>query len=97
MTLINKNKEEMNALLLFMSTFVLVFALGLQSQLANNGHYIAAFTNSFIIGMGQIGALQVIHAQSTLDYVAYVTGGPIAIVCSMLFFRRYFKRSADRV
>jgi hypothetical protein len=85
----------MNTLLLFSSTFILVFALGLQSQLANNGHYIAAFMNSFVIGLGQIGALQVVHAHSTLDYAAYVTGGPIAIVCSMLFFRRYIRRGVS--
>lgn len=87
----------MNALLLFTSTFILVFALGMQSQLANNGHYVAAFVNSFVIGLAQIGALHVIHATSLVDYAAYVLGGPIAIVCSMAFFRRFFRRKTDRV
>lgn len=82
----------MNALLLFCSTFVLVFSLGLQSLLANNKHYIAAFLNSFVIGIAQICALQVVKANTTLDYAAYVFGGPIAIVCSMFVFNRFMKR-----
>lgn len=82
----------MNALLLFCSTFVLVFSLGLQSLLANNRHYIGAFINSFVIGIAQLCALQVVKANSTLDYAAYVLGGPIAIVCSMHVFNRHIKR-----
>ena len=82
----------MNALLLFVSTFILVFALGLQSLLANNKHYVGAFLNSFVIGIAQIGALQVIKAQTMTDYAAYVVGGPIAIVCSMFVFNRFIRR-----
>lgn len=33
----------MTALLLLASTFALVFCLGLQSQLVNNGHFAAAY------------------------------------------------------
>lgn len=82
----------MNSLLLFLSTFVMVFALGLQSLLANNKHYVGAFLNSFLIGIAQIGALQVIKANTVYDYAAYVLGGPIAIVCSMFIFNRFIRR-----
>jgi len=87
----------MNALLLLVSTFCLVFALGLQSQFVNNGHYIAAFINSSMISIGQLGALQVVHAATTWDYAAYILGGPLGIVCSMAFYRSRFKnRSSDQ-
>lgn len=82
----------MNSLLLFASTFILVFALGLQSMLANNKHYFGAFFNSFVIGIAQIGALQVVRAHTFIDYAAYVTGGPLAIVCSMFVFNKYIRR-----
>lgn len=82
----------MNALLLFVSTFCLVLALGLQSQFVNNGHYAAAFSNSLMISLGQLGALQIVHASSPLEYAAYILGGPLGIVCSMHVYRRRFKR-----
>lgn len=81
----------MNALLLLASTFCLVLALGLQSQFVNNGHYVAAFVNSLAISAGQLGALQVIHAHTPLEYAAYVLGGPLGIVCSMTLYRRWKK------
>lgn len=39
---------------LFGSTFILVFTLGLQSQLVNRGHTIAAFINSLCIGTANL-------------------------------------------
>lgn len=80
-----------NALLLLVSTFALVFALGLQSQFVNNGHYVPAFLNSLMIGAGQLGALQIVHASTPLEYAAYLLGGPVAIVCSMVVFRRQWR------
>lgn len=82
----------MNAAMLFASTFLLVLALGLQSQFVNNGHYLSAFANSALISLGQLGALQVIHANGPAEYAAYILGGPIGIVCSMALYRRHFKR-----
>lgn len=82
----------MNIALLFASTFFLVLALGLQQQFVTDGHYVAAFSNSALISLGQIGALQVIHANGPAEYAAYILGGPIGIVCSMALYRRHFKR-----
>lgn len=79
----------MNALILFLSTFFLVLALGLQSQFVNNGHYVAAFTNSLMISLGQLGALQIVHAGAPLEYAAYLLGGPLGIVTSMYAYRRW--------
>ncbi len=83
----------MNALLLLVSTFCLVLALGLQSQFVNNGHYVAAFSNSLMISLGQLGALQIIHASTPWEYVAYILGGPLGIVASMYLYRNHFRTS----
>lgn len=80
------------AALLFASTFGLVFALGLQSQFVNNGHYAHAFGNSMMISVGQLGALQVVHAQTPEQYAAYLLGGPFGIVFSMYVFRRFLRK-----
>jgi hypothetical protein len=40
----------MTELILFTSTFILVFALGLQSLNVNNGHFVLAAITSFVIG-----------------------------------------------
>lgn len=44
----------MTALILFVSTFVAVFALGFQSLNVNQGHYRAAALTSFAIGGGNL-------------------------------------------
>jgi hypothetical protein len=82
----------MSAAILLSSTFFLVFALGLQSQFVNNGHYAGAFANSLMISISQLGALQIIHAHTPLEYAAYIFGGPIGIVCSMAFYRHHWRR-----
>jgi hypothetical protein len=86
----------MNALLLLGSTFVLVLALGLQSQFVNNGHYVCAFLNSLAISLGQLGALQIIHAQTPFEYAAYILGGPFGILSSMYLYRRHLKPVTHR-
>jgi len=83
----------MNAAILFASTFFLVLALGLQQQFVTHDHYFAAFSNSLLISLGQLGMLQVIHASGPSEYAAYMLGGPIGIVCSMALYRRHFKRA----
>lgn len=81
----------MTATILFISTFCLVLALGLQSQFVNNGHYTAAFFNSLFISGAQLGMLQVVHADTVIEHAAYMVGGPLGIVCSMALYRRRWK------
>lgn len=81
----------MNAALLFICTFALVFALGLQSQLVNNGHYAGAFCNSVLIGTAQFGSLLVVDATTALEVAAYIGGGPLGIVASMYFYRKRYR------
>ena len=72
---------------LFASTFGLVFALGLQSQLVNNGHYLAAFFNSLCIGACNLVLFKTAPDATGLQIVAYLAGGPLGIVCAMWAYR----------
>ena len=73
----------MTELLIFISTFVAVFALGFQSLNVNGGHYRAAFMNSFLIGAGNLAILKLVPDATALQMAAYLSGGPFGIVASM--------------
>ena len=73
----------MNELILFSSTFVLVFALGAQSLNVNNGHYAAAALTSFVIGGGQMVLYKLAPDASWSEIAAYLMGGPFGITASM--------------
>lgn len=77
----------MEALALFLSTFVLVLALGLQSQFVNNGHYSMAFANSFLIGASNLVLFKLAPDASGWEIAAYLIGGPFGIVTSMWSYR----------
>ena len=78
---------HINAMLLLVSTFGLVFALGLQSQLVNNGHFVAAFTNSLAIGAANLVLFKLAPDAAGWEVAAYLAGGPFGIVASMVFYR----------
>lgn len=86
----------MSALYLLASTFGLVFALGLQSQLVNNGHYVSAFLNSLAIGACNLVLFKLAPSATGLEVAAYLAGGPFGIVASMAFYRR-IRPSQNRV
>jgi hypothetical protein len=73
----------MTELTLFISTFILVFALGLQSLNVNNGHYWAAFITSLFIGSSQLVLFKLAPNASLSEMLAFITGGPFGIVASM--------------
>ncbi len=81
-----------SAALLFVSTFVLVFALGLQSQFVNNGHPFAAFVNSLAIGASNLVLYKLVPNASAIEVAGYLLGGPFGIVASMVAFK-HFKQS----
>lgn len=76
-----------HALLCFASTFVAVFALGLQSLNVNQGHYLAAAATSLAIGAGHIALYKFMPGANVVDIIAYLAGGVIGIVSSMWFHR----------
>ncbi len=78
----------MTALALFVSTCGVVFALGLQSQFVNNGHYIGAVLNSFAISICNLALFKLAPDASGPEIVAYLAGGPFGIVAAMYVYRR---------
>lgn len=68
---------------LFASTYVLVFALGLQSLNVNGGHYAAAFFTSFAIGASNLVLFKMAPDAGGIEIVAYLAGGPLGIVSAM--------------
>jgi hypothetical protein len=81
----------MNILIIFGSTFVLVFALGFQSLNVNSGHYQAAFFTSFLIGGSNLVILRTIPQGDVSSLTAYLLGGPIGIVASMWLHKRLMR------
>lgn len=82
----------MNAWILFVSTFIMVGALGFQSLNVNNGHYAAAFLTSFAIGTGNLFVLKLVPGGDAAVMVAYLMGGPFGIVASMWLHKRTIGR-----
>lgn len=68
---------------LLASTYVLVFALGLQSLNVNGGHTLAAFFTSLAIGGSNLVLFKLAPDASGLEIAAYLAGGPLGIVSAM--------------
>lgn len=68
---------------MFCSTFMLVFALGLQSLNVNGRHYIAAFFTSFAIGGGNIILFKLTPGANGVEIFAFMIGGPFGIIASI--------------
>lgn len=87
----------MTALYLLASTFALVFTLGLQSQLVNRGHLVAAMVNSFLIGSANLILFKLAPEASGLEIAGFLLGGPFGIAASMWAYRRFFAKGARNV
>lgn len=79
--------------LIFLSTFITVFALGFQSLNVNNGHRMAAVMTSLLISGGNIVILKIIPNGDivSINTLAYVLGGPVGIYCSMIAHAKFMK------
>ncbi len=73
----------MTALALFISNFVLVFALGIQRLNVNNGHHRAANFTSFFIGGSQMVLIKLAPDASWIEAAGFLLGGPIGIYAAM--------------
>lgn len=82
----------MTALIIFGSTFILVFALGFQSLNVNNGHYKAAFFTSFAIAVSNLVLFKTVPQAGAMEIAAYLTSGPFAIIASMWAHKRWVKK-----
>lgn len=86
----------MSAILLLFSAFSLVFLLGLQSQFVNRGRSAPAFFISFAIGGSNLILFKLAPEASGVEMLAYMTGGPIGIVCAIRAFRWWHNRSTGQ-
>lgn len=77
----------MTEIYLFISTFLVVFALGAQSLLVNNGRYVSAFANSFVIGSCNMVLLKLAPQATPVEVAAFLLGGPFGIIAAMWVFR----------
>lgn len=74
-------------LMLFGSTFIVVYALGAQSLLVNNGKYLGAFLNSFAISSCNLVLFKIAPSATLSEMIAFVLGGPFGIIAAMYTFR----------
>lgn len=79
----------MTAVLLFSSTYILVFSLGMQSLMVNRGHFIGAFFNSLVISVAQLVLLKLGPSAAGSEIAGYILGGPFGIVSAMYAYRRW--------
>lgn len=86
----------MNTITLFSSTFILVFALGLQSLMVNRGHFIGAFMNSLLISTAQLLLLKLGPNATGMEIAGYIFGGPFGIVSAMYVFQYWSARRNER-
>lgn len=84
----------MTAIIIFCSTFILVFSLGFQSLNVNNGHYKAAFVTSFAIAASNLVLFKTVPQANWLEIAAYLAAGPCAIVSSMWVHARWMKKGS---
>lgn len=89
----------MDALIIFGSTFLAVFALGLQSLNVNQGYYIPAALTSTLISTGHIYLYELMPQATLGTRLGYFLGGIVGITASMWFHRRvraWWKARRDR-
>lgn len=74
--------------LCFASTYISVFALGLQSLNVNQGHYWAAAGTSLLIGASTMVLYKFMPSANLPEMTGYLAGGVTGITSSMWFHRR---------
>lgn len=80
---------------LFISTFVVVFALGFQTLNVNGGHYLLAFFTSFAISGSNLVLFKLAPGAGLFECIAFMGGGPFGIVCAMYMHSRFVRPRRD--
>lgn len=73
----------MNAFLLFLGSFFIVFALGCQQHNVHYRRYRAAFVNGIFIGIMNLLVLRLGPSASPVEMLAFLTGGPLGSVAAI--------------
>lgn len=77
----------MNALLLFLSTYLLVAALAAQNLFVVHRRYFAAFSNSAVIGVMNLMLFKLAPDATAIEAACFVAGGPFGVVTAMYVVR----------
>ena len=83
----------MSAVAIFLASFAVVFAMGVQQYNVQAGRMVFAFITSLVISTTTLVQLKLLPGPTTwLDIAAYFIGSASGIVTSMWVYPRWFKR-----
>lgn len=85
----------MNALLLFLGAFFIVFALGFQQHNVHYRRYQAAFLNGIFIGIMNLLVLRLGPSAAPAEMVAFLIGGPLGSVAAIWLNGKVFARASE--
>lgn len=83
-------------MLLFVSTFGMVFLMAFQQQNVIHGHFKAAFMTSFLIALAQFVLYKGVIAADYWGILEMGLGGGLGVTLSMMLHRKWRKRSESR-
>lgn len=73
----------MESVILFLSSFALVFLMGVQQLNVHSRRYLLSGVTSLLIGLTNLAALKLVPEAALLPALAFLAGGPLGIVTSM--------------
>ena len=88
-------QNRMNALLLFLGSFLIVFALGFQQHNVHYRRYQAAFLNGIFIGIMNLLVLRLGPSASPVEMAGFLTGGPLGSVAAIWLNGKVFAQASE--
>jgi hypothetical protein len=84
---------DLSVLYLFLSTFSIVFFIGIQIKCVNGNHFLLAAITSMGVSVANLFAIRLIPSQDLWSWglLAYVSGGPCGITLSMWMHNKLVK------
>ncbi len=87
----------MSALILFLSSYVIVFLLGFQSLVVRDKHWLFAFFISLGIGICQVASMKIVPNATLIESAFFVLGGACGISSSIFAHTAWAKWYYNRV
>lgn len=84
-------------LILFVSQFIAIFAMGFQQQNVHARKFVSAALTSVLIGVAQMLVLRGMPKAGVSGVAAWLLAGPLAIVCAMWIHPKLFKKPVDKL
>lgn len=85
----------MNALLLFIGSFFIVFALGFQQHNVHYRRYQAAFVNGIFIGIMNLLVLRLGPSASPAEMAIFLMGGPLGSVAAIWLNGKVYAQASE--